>query len=96
MQIKSFADTMGYLRKHMLNGSENSSRTPAADESSVNYSQEVQPVVIRKTPKFPSRERHLAIRRKKAADSPDSQRSEVLDMCVDSSDESSVCSCENE
>uniref|UniRef100_A0A182YSD6 CARMIL C-terminal domain-containing protein n=1 Tax=Anopheles stephensi TaxID=30069 RepID=A0A182YSD6_ANOST len=25
---------------------------------------EVQPVVIRKTPKFPSRERHLAIRRK--------------------------------
>ncbi|ETN64901.1 hypothetical protein AND_003363 [Anopheles darlingi] len=25
---------------------------------------EVQPVVVRKTPKFPSRERHLAIRRK--------------------------------
>ena len=27
---------------------------------------EVQPMVIRKTPKFPSRERHMAIRRKKS------------------------------
>ncbi|KAL9700944.1 hypothetical protein quinque_004385 [Culex quinquefasciatus] len=28
---------------------------------------QVQPVLIRKTPKFPSRERHLAIRRKKSS-----------------------------
>lgn len=28
---------------------------------------EVRPITIRKTPKFPSRDRHLAIRRKKAA-----------------------------
>lgn len=27
---------------------------------------EVQPIVIRKTPKFPTRERHMAIRRKKS------------------------------
>ncbi|XP_052873802.1 uncharacterized protein LOC128279121 [Anopheles cruzii] len=31
---------------------------------------EVQPVVIRKTPKFPSRERHLAIRRKNRVPPP--------------------------
>uniref|UniRef100_A0A182WAQ0 Uncharacterized protein n=1 Tax=Anopheles minimus TaxID=112268 RepID=A0A182WAQ0_9DIPT len=32
---------------------------------------EVQPVVIRKTPKFPSRERHLAIRRKNRVPPPE-------------------------
>lgn len=95
MQIKSLADTMEYLRKQMLNGSENSSRS-SSDGNSVNYSQEVQPVVIRKTPKFPSRDRHLAIRRKKQTDSPESQKSEILDIDVDSiSDDSSICSCDN-
>uniref|UniRef100_A0A182QSP9 Uncharacterized protein n=1 Tax=Anopheles farauti TaxID=69004 RepID=A0A182QSP9_9DIPT len=34
---------------------------------------EVQPVVIRKTPKFPSRERHLAIRRKNRVPPPELQ-----------------------
>lgn len=53
----------------------------------VNYSEEVKPVMIRKTPKFPSRERHLAIRRRKPS-SPESQKSECLDMSIDDSDES--------
>uniref|UniRef100_A0A182JFC2 Uncharacterized protein n=1 Tax=Anopheles atroparvus TaxID=41427 RepID=A0A182JFC2_ANOAO len=34
---------------------------------------EVQPVLIRKTPKFPSRERHLAIRRKHRVPPPELQ-----------------------
>uniref|UniRef100_A0A182NH08 Uncharacterized protein n=1 Tax=Anopheles dirus TaxID=7168 RepID=A0A182NH08_9DIPT len=34
---------------------------------------EVQPVLIRKTPKFPSRERHLAIRRKNRVPPPELQ-----------------------
>jgi hypothetical protein len=97
MQIKKLADTMGYLRKQVLNGSENGASSRSSDETGVNYSSEVQPVVIRKTPKFPSRDRHLAIRRKKATDSPDSQRSEILDLHVDSSDDaSSICSCDHE
>lgn len=105
MQIKKFADTMGYLRKQMLNGNaENTITTTTTtttaiaeasvdDDNNVNYSEEVQPVIIRKTPKFPSRERHLAIRRKKLTDSPESQKSQILDFHVDSSDESSCCSC---
>lgn len=30
-----------------------------------NQTKEIQPILVRKTPKFPSRERHMAIRRKK-------------------------------
>lgn len=79
---------MGHWRKQIIpNEIENI--------ASVNYSEEMQPVMIRKTPKFPSRERHLAIRRRKPS-SPESQKSECFDFSIDSSDESSsLCSCDN-
>lgn len=80
MQIKSLND--------VLSSSKKASSTPSMGHSvNINYSEEVQPVVIRKTPKFPSRERHLAIRRRKPS-SPESQKSESLDMSIDDSDES--------
>lgn len=88
MQIKSLVDTMENLRKQMVNEHENT--------DNVNYSEEVQPVVVRKTPKFPSRERHLAIRRKRVPDSPSSQSSESIDLSPDSSESTSCCLCDNE
>jgi hypothetical protein len=71
MQIKNLRDTIDYLRTHML----------SANDVDVTRSEEVTPVVIRKTPKFPSRDRHLAIRRRKQPTSPESQRSEHLSFC---------------
>lgn len=92
MHIKKFVDTMESLRKQMVVGNENI--------ASVNYSEEVQPVVVRKQPKFPSRERHLAIRRKRPPDSPSSKSSESIELSESiessSSDTSSCCSCDNE
>lgn len=72
MQIKNLQDNLKYLRDHMLNTNE------PTDTEVVNQCEEVNPVVIRKTPKFPSRGRHLAIRRRKQPSSPESQRSESL------------------
>lgn len=76
MQIKNLQDTVEYLRHHMLNTTEAT--------ANVNKCEEVNPVVIRKTPKFPSRDRHLAIRRRKPPGSPESQSSESLCFSVDS------------
>jgi hypothetical protein len=78
MQIKNLQDTIKYLRDHMLNTNE------ATESEVVNQCEEVNPITIRKTPKFPSRDRHLAIRRRKQPSSPDSQRSESLNFSVDS------------
>lgn len=76
--------------KNFLNDALSSSSTKAATttqtmghSANVNYSEEVQPVIIRKTPKFLTRERQLAIRRRKPS-SPDSQKSESLDLSIDS------------
>lgn len=82
MQIKNknLQDTIAYLRSHMLNTNE------ASSENAV-QSEEVNPVMIRKTPKFPSRERHLAIRRRKqptGSESPESQKSESLNFSYES------------
>mgnify|MGYP007092116376 CR=1 FL=1 len=91
MQIKNLQDTIQYLRSHMLNTNEPATHV-ATDVSiateTINQSVEVNPIVIRKTPKFPSRDRHLAIRRRKQPSSPDSQKSESLHLSLDS-DESS-------
>lgn len=76
MQIKNLQDTIEYLRNHMLNTNETS--------ENVNRSEEVNPVVIRKTPKFLTRERQLAIRRRKQPSSPESQKSESVDLSIDS------------
>lgn len=76
MQIKNLQDTIEYLRHHMLN-------TNDAAGNAIQC-QEVDPVLIKKTPKFPSRDRHLAIRRRKPPSSPESQRSESLCLSVDS------------
>lgn len=78
MQIKNLQDTIQYLREHMLNNNE-----PTESEV-VNQCEEVNPVVIRKTPKFPSRDRHLAIRRRKPPSSPESQKSESLNLSFES------------
>lgn len=83
MQIKNLQDTVAYLRTHMLNASE-----PA--ETAVTRSEEVNPVVIRKTPKFLTRERQLAIRRRKQPASPESQKSESLNLSCDSDESSEV------
>lgn len=87
MQIKNknLQNTIEYLRNHMLNVNETS--------ENVVQSEEVNPVMIRKTPKFPSRERHLAIRRRKpqtGSESPESQDSETLSFAEseDSSEKS--------
>ena len=59
MQIKSITDkkvTIECLRNQMLERSH-----------STTESEEAHHKVVRKTPKFPSRERHLAIRRRKPA-----------------------------
>lgn len=76
--------------KNFLNDALSSSSTKAetttqtmGHSANVNYSEEVQPVIIRKTPKFLTRERQLAIRRRKPS-SPDSQKSESLDLSIDS------------
>lgn len=76
MQIKTLQDTVKYLRDHMLNTNDG--------VGNVNQCEEVNPVLIRKTPKFPSRDRHLAIRRRRPPSSPESQRSESLCLSVDS------------
>lgn len=80
MQIKNLQDTIEYLRNHMLNANE-----PAEN---ISRCEEVNPVVIRKTPKFLTRERQLAIRRRKqpSSESPESQRSESLQFSYDSDD----------
>lgn len=78
MQIKNLQDTIEYLRHHMLHA--NDGPVPG----NINQSEEVNPVLVRKTPKFPSRERHLAIRRRKPLSSPESQRSESLCLSLDS------------
>lgn len=76
--------------KNFLNDALSASSTKAetttqtmGHSANVNYSEEVQPVIIRKTPKFLTRERQLAIRRRKPS-SPDSQKSESLDLSIDS------------
>lgn len=79
MQIKNLKDTVAYLRDHMLNTNETS--------ENVSQCEEVNPVVIRKIPKFSSRDRHLAIRRRKPPTSPESQRSESVDFSVETSSE---------
>lgn len=84
MQIKNLQDTIHYLREHMLNTNE-----PAGNEV-VNQCEEVSPVVIRKTPKFPSRDRHLAIRRRKQPSSPESQKSETLNFSFESDESSEI------
>lgn len=64
MQIKSLADkkvTIECLRNQMLDQSQ-----------STTESEEAHHRVVRKTPKFPSRERHLAIRRRKPASTAES------------------------
>jgi hypothetical protein len=71
MQIKNFLNEAF--------SSSSSTKTPAI----VNYSEEVQPVVIRKIPKILTRERHLAIRRRKPS-SPESHSSESLQLSIDS------------
>ena len=78
MQIKNLQDTVKYLRNHMLHTNEESASTQ------VIHSEEVNPVVIRKHPKFGSRDRHLAIRRRRPPTSPESQRSESLQFNADS------------
>lgn len=86
MQIKSLVSDV------VSSASKKATTTNSMDEAAnVNYSEEVQPVIIRKTPKFLTRERHLAIRRKKPW-SPESQKSEHLDMSIDESDEGSITS----
>lgn len=88
MQIKNLKATIEYLTHHMLNANESAapstavatstSARPSRQQSS---SEEVNPIVVRKHPKFGTRDRHLAIRRKRAIapGSPtDSQRSEIL------------------
>lgn len=82
MQIKTLEDTIKYLRDHMLNTSETA--------GNVSRSEEVNPVVVRKTPKFPSRDRHLAIRRRKQPSSPESQKSESLNLSFDSEESSEI------
>lgn len=79
MQIKNLQDTVKYLRSHMLN---------EAADSVVSQSEQVNPVVIRKIPKFSSRDRHLAIRRRKPPSSPESQKSESLNLSLDSEESS--------
>ncbi len=74
MQIKNFADNVSSTN----------------DLQNVNYCEEVMPAkIVRKTPKFPSRERHLAIRRRKPV-SPESQKSECLDMSIDDDSDESI------
>lgn len=63
MQIKSLTDkkvTIECLRNQMLERSQSSTESEEAHHR-----------VVRKTPKFPSRERHLAIRRRKPATTPE-------------------------
>ena len=84
MQIKTLQATVKYLRNHMLDGNE--------PTENVSHCEEVNPIVIRKTPKFPSRDRHLAIRRRKPPSSPESQKSECLSFTLDSEESSTVSS----
>lgn len=84
MQIKTLQDTVKYLRSHMLDVNE--------PVENVTHCEEVNPVVIRKTPKFPSRDRHLAIRRRKPPSSPESQKSENVSLIFDSESSSTVSS----
>lgn len=76
MQIKNFSDTFGSLHRKF------------ASHMHINESHQVQPIVIRKHPKFPSRDRNLAIRRRKQPSSPDSQKSESFDFSFGSDDSS--------
>lgn len=83
MQIKNLQETVKYLRDHMLNGE---------TAENVTRCEEVNPVMIRKTPKFPSRDRHLAIRRRRPPSSPESQKSESLNLSFDSEESSTISS----
>jgi hypothetical protein len=82
MQIKNLQVTIEYLSRHMLNVNDSSATTASTSPSATHTSVEVNPIVIKKTPKFPSRDRHLAIRRKKSKatnSSPtESERSEIF------------------
>lgn len=84
MQIKNLKATIEYLTHHMLNTNESTATSSSARPSShTQSSEEVNPILIRKHPKFPTRDRHLAIRRKRAVsqNSPaDSMRSEILTL----------------
>lgn len=82
MQIKNLEDTIKYLRDHMLSTS--------ATAENVSQSEEVNPVVIRKQPKFPSRDRNLAIRRRRPPSSPESRTSESLNLSFDSEESSEI------
>lgn len=55
-------------------------------------STQVQPVLVRKTPKFPSRERHMAIRRKKT---PSLAPLPWIVPTYDDDSSSTCCTCEN-
>lgn len=81
MQIKNFLNDA--LSPSTKAATSLSTATTMGHSTNVNYSEEVQPVMIRKTPKFLTRERQLAIRRRKPS-SPDSQKSESLELSIDS------------
>ena len=58
MIIKSYKD----IRNELISIS---NENAIENENSAENTIEVHPIIVRKTPKFPSRERNLAIRRKK-------------------------------
>ncbi|XP_055629914.1 prickle planar cell polarity protein 3-B isoform X5 [Toxorhynchites rutilus septentrionalis] len=71
-QMSAFRSSLRRLSRRSSRGSRTDSSESTGDpQPQENFSSqltvEVQPVLVRKTPKFPSRERHLAIRRKKVA-----------------------------
>lgn len=80
MQIKNF------LNDALSSSTKAATTLPTMGHSTnvVNYSEEVQPVIIRKTPKFLTRERQLAIRRRKPSSPDSSQQSESLNLSIDS------------
>jgi hypothetical protein len=100
MQIKNLQATIQYLSRHMLNVNDSSDVTTNERSSSsspsttTHTSVQVNPIVIKKTPKFPSRDRHLAIRRKKVINSlnsspTESEKSEIFSFNESSSRSSS-------
>lgn len=104
MQIKNLQTTIEYLTRHMLNVNDSTSSTEntttaTARPSSLaaHTSEQVKPIVIKKTPKFGSRDRHLAIRRKRATttNSPtESEKSSEIFSFDQSSSTSSECECD--
>lgn len=84
MQIKNFlSDALSSSSSSAKKATTTNQSSTESGSVNVNYCEEVQPIIIRKTPKFLTRERQLAIRRRKPS-SPDSQKSECLDMSVES------------